>query len=256
MQSELSFLSSLTPSVQTLLQGVHALDKAITDRMNLVATTPQDESQPVPQTAQPNESRVAPIVVNSPVTVTTSALPPTPQNRFAQLPFSAILSDDFLNSCLWIEDTIGLSAHDLICCMGFETGRIFSPSVKNPGSSAIGLIQFMAATAKRLGTSTEALSAMDQVHQLNYVFKYFQDFRHRGYDLSKWNLGDTYMAILYPPGIGKSDDTPIFVEGKGANYAANRGLDADKNGFVTRGECLLKIREVEIDGMKHRRGGE
>lgn len=41
----------------------------------------------------------------------------------------------------------------LMACMAFETGRTFDPAVRNAaGSGAVGLIQFMPATAQALGT--------------------------------------------------------------------------------------------------------
>ena len=62
----------------------------------------------------------------------------TQPDRRSVLPFSAVLSDEFLDAALWIEDQIKLSAHNLIVCEGFETGMTFSPSKKNPVSSATG----------------------------------------------------------------------------------------------------------------------
>jgi hypothetical protein len=50
-----------------------------------------------------------------------------------------------------------------MACMAFEKGETFSPCVKNPGSSATGLIQFMSSTAKSLGTTTNDLCKMSAV---------------------------------------------------------------------------------------------
>lgn len=163
------------------------------------------------------------------------------------MPWGKRVSVSFLDKVLWIEHDLGLNANHLMNCMAFETGRTFSPSVKNPGSSATGLIQFMAATARRLDTTVEQLAQMTAENQLNYVWKYFEDYAGR-MDLKKWNLGDTYMSILWPAGIGKTDSHPIFVQGRGTAYAANRGLDANKDGTVTRGECIAKIMQMQKEG--------
>ena len=57
-----------------------------------------------------------------------------------------------------------------MACMAWESGETFSPTIRNgAGSSMIGLIHFMPTTAKSLGTSTEALSKMTAVEQLDYV---------------------------------------------------------------------------------------
>ncbi len=58
----------------------------------------------------------------------------------------------------WTED----HASWLMAAIAFETGRTFSASVRNPRSSAVGLIQFMRATAANLGTSTDALARMSR----------------------------------------------------------------------------------------------
>jgi hypothetical protein len=174
---------------------------------------------------------------------------PTSWNRYQHLPFSAVLSDSFLESVLWIQDQLKLSAHNLIVCMGFETGMTFSPSKKNPRSSATGLIQFMEFTAKRLGTTTAKLAAMTPEQQLGWVYKYFKAY---GNDLSNWNLGDVYMSILWPAAIGKDDSYKMFVKGD-KNFAVNSGLDVNKDGIVSRAECLVRIREVEQIGMRKTR---
>lgn len=164
------------------------------------------------------------------------------------LPWGKRVSTLFLDKVLWIEKDLGLTADNLMNCMAFETGRTFSPKVKNPGSSATGLIQFMEATARRLGTTTAALSQMTAEFQLNFVWKYFNDYADR-MNLEDWNLGDTYMAILWPAGIGKPGDHPIFVQGRGNAYAVNRGLDVNRDGTVTRDECISKIVAMAKEGL-------
>ena len=98
-----------------------------------------------------------------------------------------------------IAGRLGVPADDLMACMAWETGRTFNPAVRNmAGSGATGLIQFMPSTARALGTTTDALAAMSAERQLDYVEAYFQPYRGRLRD-----LGDLYMAILWPRGIGQ-----------------------------------------------------
>jgi len=180
---------------------------------------------------------------------------PVESDNRRPLPFGKDLERDFLDGVLWMEDTIGLKAYNTMVCMGFETMGTFDPKIRprrkdgSLVSGAVGLIQFMPETAIKLGTTTAALEKMTRVEQLNYVFKYFNDYRKRGHDLSKWNLGDTYMSILWPAGIGKADDFHVFVRGKGNTYAANHGLDVNKDGIITRGECLVQVRKYERIGL-------
>lgn len=125
----------------------------------------------------------------------------------------------------------------LMACMAFETGRTFSANVKNPKSSATGLIQFMSATARGLGTTTAALSAMTPVRQLDYVERYFRPNASR-----IRSLEDMYMAILWPRGIGQVLEYALWKTGTRA-YAVNRGLDANRDGKVTLREAAGKVRE-------------
>lgn len=169
-----------------------------------------------------------------------------PQNPadILQLCWGAKVSKDFRDSVLWIQAQLGLSGNYLMACMAFETGTTFSPSIKNPHSSATGLIQFMSATAKQLGTTTEALAQMSAVRQLSYVYRYFKAF---GNNLSHWDLADTYMAILLPSMIGKGMDERMSWSQQG--YAANKGLDLDRDGTVTKREACKRVYALYDMGM-------
>lgn len=159
------------------------------------------------------------------------------------------VSIEFCDRVLWIESDLGLNADNLMACMAFETGERFSASVRNPASTATGLIQFMEATARRLGTTTSDLAKMTAENQLNYVWRYFNDYAER-MDLRKWDLADTYMAILWPSAIGKPDSHPVFVQGRGPAYAVNRGLDVNRDGTVTKRECASKVIAKMVEGLK------
>lgn len=128
----------------------------------------------------------------------------------------------------------------LMACMAFETGRTFSPCIRNAaGSGAIGLIQFMPATAAALGTSVEELAALSAEDQLLYVELFFRPWKNRLH-----SLGDVYGAILWPGMIGKPDATVIFEQGDEARpklYLQNRGLDLNHDGHITRGEIIARV---------------
>lgn len=130
----------------------------------------------------------------------------------------------------------------LMAVMAFETGRTFSPSVRNPGSSAVGLIQFMAQSARDLGTRTATLASLSAVSQLHYVQRYLAPMAGR-----IENLDDLYMAVLWPAAIGKRSDAMLWAKG-GNPYAANRGLDLDRNGRITKGEAAAKVRALLAQG--------
>lgn len=132
----------------------------------------------------------------------------------------------------------------LMACMAFETGETFSPSVRNPRSTATGLIQFMAATARQLGTTTTALAAMSAEQQLAYVEAYLRPYAKR-----IRSLEDMYLAILWPRGIGQALNWVLWTSGTQA-YAVNRGLDRNRDGKVTKAEATAKVRALLEKGLQ------
>lgn len=166
---------------------------------------------------------------------------PLPQER--RIAWGAKVSPTFKERVLWIEAELGLPADALMACIAWESGESFSPAKKNlAGSGATGLIQFMPSTAKGLGTTTAELAKMTAEDQLNFVYKYFKPFKGR-----LKNLGDVYMAILWPKGVGQPDDYVLFD--RGVAYRQNAGLDKNKDGKVTRGECIVKIQDKLAKGL-------
>ncbi|MBB1074464.1 hypothetical protein HUU62_08580 [Rhodoferax sp. 4810] len=133
----------------------------------------------------------------------------------------------------------------LMACIAFETGSTFSPSIKNPSSSATGLIQFMDATANQLGTTTAELRKMTAVEQLTYVEKYFKPYAHRIHSLE-----DMYMAILWPAAIGLPLNAVLWKQGS-KWYNANKGLDPKKRGFITKEMAAAKVRVLLERGMRN-----
>lgn len=163
--------------------------------------------------------------------------------------WSSKFTPEFRESIRWTANAIELPDADnegasaLASCMAFETGETFRPDIKNPGSSATGLIQFMEATAKGMGTTTAALAKMTQVEQMNYVYRYFKPYTGK-----LKNLADIYMAILWPAGIGKPLDHVLWSRGSSA-YAANKGLDLDNSGTITKAEAYACVKAKYDKGM-------
>lgn len=169
---------------------------------------------------------------------------PTQDER--EIAWGAKVSPTFKERVLWIADTLEVNPDYLMACIAWESGETFSANIKNKaGSGATGLIQFMPTTARGLGTTTTELAKMSAEDQLNYVYKYFRPFKGR---LN--NLGDVYMAILWPRGVGKPDSYVVFDGG--IAYRQNAGLDVNKDGDVTRGECLSKVKAKLVKGLEPR----
>lgn len=153
-------------------------------------------------------------------------------------PMSVMEDVDFINAVDDLAFELGAVPQDLLRVMAFETGNTFDPSQKNrAGSSAVGLIQFVEATAKDLGTSTTELAGMTRVEQLEYVSTFLKQ-KLKG--IEDPDIGDLYMAVLYPRAVGKANDYILF-EGGTRNYVKNRGLDLNQDGFITKGEAVDKM---------------
>lgn len=177
---------------------------------------------------------------------------PTPSSPTASQPRRAIawgakVSQTFRDRVWWIADALELNPDDLMSCMAWESAESFRPDIRNAaGSGATGLIQFMPSTAVGLGTTTAKLAKMTAEDQLSFVYHYFKPYKGR---LN--NLGDIYMAILWPAGVGKADSYVLWNRAtKPTTYRQNAGLDSNKNGVITRGECLGKIKEKLAKGKK------
>lgn len=147
-----------------------------------------------------------------------------------------------------IGHNLGVDPDFLMACMAFESGGTFSPSIKNAaGSGAIGLIQFMPSTAQALGTTTQQLAAMSAVKQLDYVEKYFKPKTGK-----LQTLEDTYMTILWPAAVGKSNDYVLFDKNDVEHpkrYIQNSGLDFNKDGLITKSEATAKVRQKLENGF-------
>jgi hypothetical protein len=133
--------------------------------------------------------------------------------------------------------------------MAFESGETFSPSIKNAaGSGATGLIQFMPATAKDLGTTIENLELLSATAQLYYVGLYFRRYASRVQSLS-----DMYMAILLPKYVGKPEDSVLFSSG--VAYRQNSGLDSNNDGKITKLEATRLVQAKLDKGLTPRYAG-
>jgi hypothetical protein len=127
----------------------------------------------------------------------------------------------------------------LMSCIAFESGETFSPSIKNAaGSGATGLIQFMPDTATGLGTSVQALAAMDALEQLSWVERYFRPYAAK--IAAAPGVPSMYMGILLPKYCSAPDSSILFTDGTVA-YRQNAALDANNDGKITKAEAAAKV---------------
>lgn len=140
----------------------------------------------------------------------------------------------------------------LMAVMAFETGNSFSPYIRNPVSGAVGLIQFtqvgLSGNNMRgyTQTSIARMSASEQLR--NPVKDYIKPYAGR---IS--NLGDTYMAVFAPVGIGKSDDYVLY-RSPSKEYNQNSRLDKERKGYITRADCMVEVNKAFRIGQQYAAG--
>lgn len=166
----------------------------------------------------------------------------------AKLVWGAKVSQEFRAKVREIAKRQNIEANWLMAVMAFETGNSFLPYEKNPTSGATGLIQFLPSTAKSLGTTTARLARMTSVEQLDWVEKYFAQYQGRIH-----NLGDTYMAVFAPVGLGKPDSFVLYTSPSAA-YNQNAGLDKQRKGYITRGDCVVRVNAAFKTGQQYAAG--
>ena len=179
------------------------------------------------------------------------------------LPPEVAGDEKFMSGIADLSEKYNIPQNDILAMMDFETGGTFDPAQKNigpdgtpeTGSGATGLIQFMPKTAEGLGTSTEELSKMSRSEQLEYVDKHFETNLKGRLGDEGGDISDLYMSVLFPVAVGKPDDFVLF--GKGAinekfegRYEANRGLDANNDGSITKVEAAAKVIKLRDKNVK------
>lgn len=174
----------------------------------------------------------------------------TPEN--GKLIWGARVDEAFRAKVTAIAKNLSLQPNWLMAVMAYETRYTFSPAKRNPGSTATGLIQFLQSTAIGLGTTTSRLARMSAVEQLDYVEKYYESVAAPRIQ----NLGDAYLAVLFPPGVGRPDTYVMWQRDTGKyqrEYAANSGLDKNNKGYITRGDAVSVVNESYREGGRFAR---
>lgn len=129
-----------------------------------------------------------------------------------------------------VAKNIGVDPNDLAAVISFETGGTFNPNIRNPNSSATGLIQFMAGSGGKkglyYGMTRDQFGRLSFDEQMKYVERYFKE---RGFDgKRKRDVADTYTAVA---GYG-------YRKGSKA-YELNKVWDSNGDEYIDKGEMVL-----------------
>lgn len=152
------------------------------------------------------------------------------------------LDQAFLNRVKQIAAKINCDYKDLLAIMHSESG--LNSKAVNRNGGATGLIQFMPSTAKALGTTTDALKNMTPIQQLDYVEKFFEmNLRNTKMQGKRLSAGDLYTLVFMPAKVHGE----VICQAGSKEYAANKGLDANKDGVVTKSELGNRVIRHRVD---------
>jgi hypothetical protein len=134
-----------------------------------------------------------------------------------------------------VAESAGGPPDELSAVIKIETAGTFSPSIKNPTSSASGLIQWMGGengSAMRIhGLTTAQIRAMNVCQQLDLARDYFKHTLPKGWK----QPGDFYRAVQ---GGG------TYHAGE-EGYEKNKGWDLNKDGTITPSEVAMLAVQVQ-----------
>jgi hypothetical protein len=132
-----------------------------------------------------------------------------------------------------VAQRIGADPQDLLRVFGVESNM--RPNDPPPeGSSAAGLIQIIDKRARQMGTTSEAIRALNPFEQLDWAEKYLTlpEIASKA-DYSRPMQAD--LAVFAPAGLGQPDNFVLYEQGDG-NYGPNAGVDLNSDGKITVGE--------------------
>lgn len=149
------------------------------------------------------------------------------------------LSPSELQALNDVAGKLGVPPNWLAAVINFETAGTWNPQIKNPNSSARGLIQFLDATAKRMGYE----SALDLVTKHPTI-----ESQLRG-PVLKYFLGiapkfkskqDLWFAVFLPRYRSSPHDTVIYAEDPAKQAVFRRA----NPGVVTVGDYYRKLENL------------
>jgi hypothetical protein len=140
--------------------------------------------------------------------------------------------EEFITKVIEVADFLEVKSEWLMFLMWFETAHTLDSHIQN-SIGATGLIQFMPSTARYLGTTVEALKAMSNVEQMEWVKKDLARFKGKYIDFV-----DLYCGIFWPAAVGKPDSYRITPE---IVAKQNPIFDINKDGAIEKSEIRTAL---------------
>nr|DAZ76298.1 MAG TPA: tail protein [Caudoviricetes sp.] len=168
---------------------------------------------------------------------------PKTRKKFAMI-YENKVPPAFAGKVKQIAARLGVNPDHLMAIMWSESR--LDPSARNPRGGAVGLIQFMPATAEGLGTTAEKLLKMTGEEQLDYVELFFRPYAARCR-----TFADLYLACFFPAAIGKPDGYVLQTRRLPARVIARQNpiFDTDGDDRITVGEFRAKLKSLIPDAL-------
>ena len=149
---------------------------------------------------------------------------------------------EFLDKVKEIAKRLNCDYKDLLGVMNSESG--INAAAQNKQGGASGLIQFMPKTAEMLGTTTDKLRQMSPIEQLDYEEECIKRCKKMAKipDGQKLSGGQLYALIFLPARANRE----VLTTSNEAYYKANKGLDANKDGQITKKELDERVARFHV----------
>ena len=152
--------------------------------------------------------------------------------------------------------SLGADPNDLMAVMAAETGGTFDPAERASKHGAVGLIQFTNTALNEMNKglpkdqhlTKAALEQMSFTEQMDHVQSYMQTMMDRYNGPANPSRGDLYAAVFSPALIDNADTARIYG-GNSREYRANKSLDTNGDGKITRNELTARADEWYERGM-------
>ena len=153
------------------------------------------------------------------------------------------------------EQGFKVKVDDVINFMATETGGTFDPAVRAGGqkNGAVGLAQFTQTAIDAMNLSRDkddqltkaGLAEMTFAEQSDVVTEYLSStLRDRGMEGKEVSGSDLYAAVFAPVAVGKPMDASVYSRsGSNRYYRANRSLDTNRDGHISKGELTARLED-------------
>ena len=122
-----------------------------------------------------------------------------------------------------VASSVGAHPGDLANILNFESNQTFDPSVRNPRTGAVGLIQFdPSTTTHELGIPVDQLAALNAMEQMDWV-QVKLDRARNGHALNTPHK--LAMAVFFPAAILWPEQQPLPPQVAAANSGISSSLD-------------------------------